>query len=340
MIVTAGYARLALLIGVGCVLASVTQAQVARPDIGRPVQEDKTLLGSIRGRILLPSGNFISTNEKVTLLTFRDTIATIYTDGQGQFEFPDLGPGNYQIELDPTDREHFQVSVERVQVFKGAPSIVTLTLKPRESSKKTSLDAAISVSELGQDIPANAKKEFDRAGKASQRGLVGEAIAHLRKAIEIYPGFVMARNDLGVQLLSQGNLEGAAQELQAAANLDPHSFNPLLNLGIVFVQQHRFTEAATVLHKALSLEPSSAAGRLYSGIALMALGNLNGAEKDLKSAYEVGGSQYALALFHLGQLYMNKGERRLALESFQRYLSDDPKAANADQVRKMIALLQ
>jgi tetratricopeptide (TPR) repeat protein len=321
------------------VLASVVQAQGTRPDMGRPVQEDRTVFGSIRGRVLLPSGNFVSTNEKVTLLTFRDTVATIYTDGQGQFEFPDLNPGTYQVEVDPTDRQSFQVSIEQVQVFKGAPSVVTVTLKPHEALTSKS-GRAISVSELGKDIPANARKEFDRAGKASQKGLVGEAIAHLRKAIEIYPSFVMARNDLGVQLLSQGNLEGAAQELQAAVSLDSHSFNPLLNLGIVFVQQHRFTEAANVLHKALSLEPSSAAGRLYSGIALMALGNLDDAEKDLKSAYEVGGSPYALALFHLGQLYMNKGERRLSRESFERYLSDDPKATNADQVRKLIALLQ
>lgn len=308
--------------------------------MGRSGQEDKTALGSIRGRVLLPSGNFVSTNEKVTLLTFRDTVGVIYTDGQGQFEFPDLNPGNYQLEVDPTDRQHFQVSMETVQVFKGAPSVVTLTLKPHELTKRTNSEAAISVSELGRDIPAKAKKEFERAGKASQLGLAEESVAHLRKAIEIYPSFVMARNDLGVQLLSQGNLEGAAQELQAAVNLDSHSFNPLLNLGIVFVQQHKFTEAETVLRKALSLEPSSAAARLYSGIALVALGNIEGAEKDLKSAYELGGSQYALALFHLGQLYMNKGERRLALESFQRYLSDSPKAANADQVRKMIALLQ
>lgn len=95
MIVNAGYGRLALSIGVWCVLASVTQAQGTRPEIGRPVQADRTALGSIRGRILLPSGNFVSTNEKVTLLTFRDTVATIYTDGQGQFEFPDLVAGKY-----------------------------------------------------------------------------------------------------------------------------------------------------------------------------------------------------------------------------------------------------
>jgi len=340
MIVNLGYARLASLIAAWLALAWVTQAQGTRPEIGRPVQEDKTALGSIRGRILLPSGNFVSTNEKVTLLTFRDTVATIYTDGQGQFEFPDLVAGKYLVEVDPADREHFEVSAEAVQVFKGTPSVVTLTLKARESRETTNPAGAVSVSELGRDIPANAKKEFDRASKASQKGLAAEAIAHLRKAVEIYPNFVMARNDLGVQLLSQGNLEGAAQELQAAVNLDSHSFNPLLNLGIVFVQQHRFGEAATVLHKALSLEPNSPAARLYAGIASIALGDVDSAEKDLKTAYEVGGSHYALALFHLGQLYLSKGDRDSALSSFQLYLRAVPDAANAEQVRKTIAILR
>src|SRR5437867_9499951 len=103
-------------------MAPAIVGQVGRPDINRADGEDKTLLGSIRGRVVLPDGNYISKNVKVTLQTMRDTIATIYTDNQGQFEFPDLIPGNYQVEVDPTDREHFDVSNEPVQVFKGAPS--------------------------------------------------------------------------------------------------------------------------------------------------------------------------------------------------------------------------
>jgi hypothetical protein len=51
-------------------------------------------------------------------------------------------------------------------------------------------------------------------------------------------------------------------------------------------------------------------------------------------------AQYALALFHLGQLYMSKGNQALALQSFERYLNDEPNAGNADQVRKMIAMLR
>jgi len=328
-----GVAALAVLIL--CVSAS---AQIER----RVPQEnaDKTGRASIRGRVVLSGGAFVSENIKITLQTLRGTISVIYTDSQGQFEFPGLLPGNYRLEFEG-DRQRFEVGTESVQVFKGAPVIVTLTLKEKTSPVKVTMAAkTASVTELAQNIPSGAKKEFDKASKAANEGKAEEAIAHLRKAIALYPQFVMAHNDLGAQLLGLGKLDEAATEFRKAIALDDKAFNPKLNLGIVLVQQHKFAEAANVLNGALALESGSPAARLYSGLALMALGKLETAEKDLKTAYQIGGAQYALALFHLGQLYMSKGHQALARQSFERYLSDEPNAGNADQVRKMIAMLR
>jgi Flp pilus assembly protein TadD len=309
---------------------------------GRPTSQesDKTGLGSIRGRIVLPGGAFFNESVKITLETLRETISVIYTDTQGQFEFPGLAPGNYKIEIEG-DRQRFEVSTESVQVFKGTPSILTPTLKEKVSSvNPASAAKTASVTELAQNIPSGAKKEFDKASKVANAGNAEEAIAHLRKAIALYPEFAMARNDLGAQLLGLGKLDEAADELRRAIALDEKAFNPKLNLGIVLVQQHRFAEATDVLSKALSLEAGSPAARLYSGLALMGLGRLEAAEKELRTAYSLGGTQYALALFHLGQLYMNRGDRESAHRAFEEYLRDVPNAANADQVRKMIAMLR
>lgn len=274
--------------------------------------------------------------------TLRGTVAVIYTDSQGQFEFEDLRPGNYQIEIDPTDRLKFEPSTEAVQVHKGVPSVVSPTLKEKKSTDRNSPAAAKTVSafNLGVEIPSSARKEFDKATKATREGKADEAVLHLRRAIALYPNFAMAHNDLGAQLLGQGKLDEAAQELRRAIEIDGNSFNPLLNLGIVLVQQHQFPEAATTLERALSIEPLSPAARLYSGMAFMALGSLDRAEKDLKTAYELGGAHFALANFQLGQLYWNKGNKVLARKSFQLYLDDAPNAANVDQVRNMIGMLQ
>lgn len=169
---------------------------------------------------------------------------------------------------------------------------------------------------------------------------MNEAIVHLKKAIEIYPDYVMARNDLGSHLLGLGKLDAAAEELNKAIAIDSNAFNPRLNLGIVLVYQHKFADAIEVLKKAISLQSDAPAARLYAGIAYIGLSDFDAAEKELKAAHDLGGHPYALALFHLGQLYMNKGEREQALTAFQTYLKETPDTTNAAHVRRLIEMLQ
>ena len=323
-------------IGLALTAAICAHAQTSRPqtDLSR---EDKTGRGSIRGRVLLPTGAFVVENMKATLLTVSGPQSTVYTDNQGSFEFPDLVPGNYEVQIE-TNGQQYDVVSQSVQVFRGAPSIITITLRDKTSATRTE-NKSLSVAELAE-VPKAAKKEFDLATKAFAEKRIDESTAHLRKAISIYPNFVMARNDLGAQLLAQGKLDEAAEELRQAILIDAKAFNPKLNLGIVLVQQHQFTEAADVLSRAIALNPQSPAARLYAGLAFMGSGNSTEAEPQLKAAYSLGGASYSLALFHLGQLYMNSGDKTQAREMFERYLRDSPQSANADQVRKLIAVLR
>lgn len=287
----------------------------------------------------MPGGAFVGDSVKVSLLTLRGTEATIYTDSQGWFDFPGLIPGNYEVQVETAGVE-YEVVNQPVQVFRGAPSIITVSLRTKTAEAKRAATPSISVGEFGADVPKNARREFQLASKAAQENKSDEAIQHLRNAISIYPNFVMARSDLGAQLLAQGKLEEAAEELRAAIRIDDKAFNPKLNLGIVLVEQHEFAEAAETLDRARALNSESPSASLYGGMAQMGLGNLDEAEKQFKAAYTIGGSSYSLALFHLGQVYMKKGEREQALRAFESYLHDSPAAANADQVRKMIAMLR
>jgi superkiller protein 3 len=239
------------------------------------------------------------------------------------------------------DRNRYEIVSVRVEVLPGYPSIITITLKEIKSFRESrNGGSTVSATELDPNVPAKAEKEFELAVGARNHGKTEEAILHFRKAIEIYPRYLMAYNDLGVQLLSQGKLDEALAELRQAVAIDPKAFNPNLNLGIVLVHKQDFLEAADALRKALSLESNSPAGRLYLGKALSGLDDPDGAARELKIAHDLGGAAYAVALFDLGQIYMNKGERRRALEMFERYLSEDPKAANAAEVRKLIQILQ
>jgi Flp pilus assembly protein TadD len=297
--------------------------------------------GSIRGYVVLSDSRPVTEPVKVTLKLLRGDRNVQYTDTQGNFFIRGLDPGLYTVEIEADRERKYEVASERVEVFPDTTAIVTLYLKEKgAAAKEKPAGETVSAAELDAGVPAGAKKEFEQGVKAGREGKFEEAAAHMRKALEIHPGYLQARNDLGTFLLAQGKLEEAGEELAEAVRLAPRAFNPRLNLGIVLVRRHEFSDAAQQLEVALSVEPGSPAGHLYAGLAQAGLGESARAEKELRTAYELGGSDYALAQFHLGQLYMDRGERALAVKAFETYLRDKPNAPDAEQVKRMIAVLR
>ena len=312
-----------------CLAAAMTAAGQGR----RP--------GSIRGRVLLPDGRPITSPVKVSLRQLRGDKSVQYTDNDGQFHMPSVDVGLYTVEAEDDRERKYEPGSERVEVFPDSPSIVMIHLKEKAAEAgKERPAAAVAAAELDANVPPAASKEFERGSTAGREGKFEAAVAHMRKALALYPGYLQARNDLGTFLLAQGKLDEAADELAEAVKQAPTAFNPRLNLGIVLVRRHEFAAAAENLDVALSLSPDSPSARLHSGLARLGLGEHGRAEKDLAAAYEAGGSEYALAQYHLGQLYMDRGERARALRAFETYLRDKPDASNAADVKRMMALLR
>ena len=319
----------------GLLWCSTAAGQARRPEVN-PQSADPTQVGSIKGRVLLESGNSVFQAVEVTLSNARGTQARLYSDNQGQFEIRNLPPGEYTLQVEG-DRLVYEVISERLDVLSGTPTMVTLTLKEKAAKASPRPSGAVtSVSELTRDVPPKARQEFERATKFAGEGKADEAIAHLRRAIQEYPNCLMAHNDLGVQLLGQGKLDEASSEFQRALQIDAKAFNPNLNLGLILVRQQRYQEAVEILRKAVALDSTSPAAHLYLGLALKAIGDLEAAEPELKSAYSDGGDTYAIALFHLGDLYLKRGDRALALQAFELYLRQSPNGPYAAQARQII----
>lgn len=320
--------------------ASFALAQKQPPLKPQPPEPAAAQTGSIRGRVTLESGSFVSEAVRVTLSNARGTQAVIYTDNHGRFDIPELTPSNYTLEIEG-DNSRFEPVREDIEVRRGSPTVITVTLKEKSSNPTAKPEGKVkSVAELSNNVPPKARREFERASALAKEGKAVEAIKHLHKAIEVFPEFMMAHNDLGALLMEQGRLEEATAEFLRALEIDAKAFNPQLNLGIAFVRQQRFTDAVDVLRKAVSLDSTSAAARLYLGIALKGTNDLDSAERELRAAYELGGAAYADALFRLGDLYMSKGDRVLARQAFEDYLRVAPQAENAAQAKQLIGILR
>jgi Flp pilus assembly protein TadD len=295
--------------------------------------------GRITGNVVLPNGSFLNERARVKLQTDHGVKSDVFTDDQGRFQFNSLVPTVYTIIVE-ADRNRFEIATATVEVFPNAPVLLTITLAEKKADGSKKAAGTVSAGELNAAVPPKAKKEFERATEASREGKTDEAIAHLKKAIELYPGFLMAHNDLGTQLLAKSRFDEAENEFRRAIELDPSAFNPRLNLGILLVEQHRFSEATEALKQAISLDGNSPAARLYDGVALAGLNNLDAAVQELKAAHELGGATYALALFHLGEVYLNKNDREQARKAFESYLREAPNAANAAEVRQLMATIR
>lgn len=299
----------------------------------------QTAPGSIRGRVVLPNGDSIHEAVMLRLESIRGVRSHSYTDNEGQFEFSVVQVGLYHLTVEPP-KDRFEMVTVDVEVFSDAPSILTITLKEKSGTSPPNSSETVTPSEADPHVPPAAKSEFDRASALIRESKHEEAIAALRKAVALYPRYLMALNDLGTELLAVGKLEEATTELRRAMAIDAKAFNPHLNLGIVLVEQHEFTEARQELQTAVSLRSNAPAARLYLGIALIGLDEPDAAEVELKKAYSLGGTKYAVSLFHLGQIYLNQNKREEAVKMLERYLIEEPNGKHAEQARKLISVVQ
>jgi tetratricopeptide (TPR) repeat protein len=287
----------------------------------------------------MPNGNPVTQSIRISLETIRGVKLSVFTDNKGAFIFRGLTPGSYQVIVE-ADKVLWDATSVSLEVFPGAPAILTITLKEKKSSTtKAKSGSRVSTGELTV-IPPKARKEFDRASDASRQGKTDEAIAHLRKAIELFPDYLMARNDLGALLLEQEKFVEAEAELRKATTRDPKAFNPQLNLSIVLIKQTRFEEARDLLNRALSLEPNSPAARYYLGEAQEGLLELDLAVKEYTTAHDLGGPTFAIALFRIGNLHMKNGKRDLARKAFERYLAEAPNGNAVAETKRRLGQLR
>jgi Tfp pilus assembly protein PilF len=320
-------------------LANLAHAQ--RPNPTRVPTSDSTSTGSIDGRVVLPSGQPVSSRIKIILSTLNDPGVTLYTDTNGNFTFTNLRPGTYSVEAS-SDTNSYEPVIEQVRLYRGmrANLVIPLKEKPTAASQKPGAGAVVSVAELDPNIPSAAKKEYNRATNLANSGKAEEAIAAYKKALSIYPGYLVAHNDLGVQYLALKRAAEAVDEFGAAIEINPQVFNPRLNMGIALVQQERFLEAIEHLNQAVSIDSSAPAARLYLGIASAETDELEVAERELGLALSSGGSEYVIARYYLAQVHMKRGNRDQAVTELKTYLEKSPEGVYAARARQLLEKLK
>jgi Flp pilus assembly protein TadD len=337
-------ARLSLLSGGAAIFilfcATMSSAQIGGIDTdpGDPGTGGKN---TIQGTVFYENGRRLDRRVKVRVRGLSTENFTM-SDDSGAFAFRRLSGGSYTVTVDGGNE--FMIATETVDIIEGPRRrndagqtfIINLTLR----AKPTAVQPAGTVDASTGGVPEPARRLYKEALDAIQAGNHKKAIEQLNEALKLYPTFVPALNELGLQYFRQKEYDKAEASLRKAVELAPESFTPQLNFGILMIQKKDYVTAATALQRAVQKDSSSATAHFHLGKALVNLGAYNKAEKELLQAVTIGGEYTVEAHRYLGVVYIETNNNARAVEQLEQYLSLAPKAKDADKIREIVSQLR
>jgi tetratricopeptide (TPR) repeat protein len=298
----------------------------------------------IQGTVYYPGGRRLDKRAKVKLRGLANVELFTMTDDSGAFAFRRLQSGNYSVVVDAGNE--FEVATESVDIIeigrrRGDPGMVIsvqINLQPRQSAPKP----VGTVSAAPAKVPDEALRLYTEAIESSKNGDHEKALEQLDSALKIYPEYVAALNEKGVQLMRLKQLNKAAEVFNAALKISPDAFTPRLNYGMLLVQMKNYPKAVDELYKALKKDSSSAIGHLYIGRALVNLGSYDDAEKFLQLAVKFGNEKDETVEAHryLGAVYIEKKSHERAVQELEKYLTLAPNAKDAKSIGEVIKQLR
>ncbi len=155
-----------------------------------------------------------------------------------------------------------------------------------------------------------------------------------RHVIAVTDDNYSAHCNLGNSLLTQGRMEEALVELQAAVTLKPDSPQNLCNLGTALADLGRMDEAIIQFQKAEELRPDYGPAHHNLGMALEQKNQLDKAMSEYQKAVELMPS-YAPAHNSLGIALAKNGHLDEAITQFQEAMRLDPSLIQAQKNLKM-----
>ena len=298
---------------------------------------------AIQGRIFFPSGRRADAPIKVKLESTNAGMISLMADPNGTFTFRNLEPGSYSIVIESeeyeTVRESVLIEEVKSRALPGLDSnprnfVIPIYLQPKRSNNASSKPGVLNAGLA--NVPAQAVELYNRALESIKTGNSKKAIEQLRYAIDVYPNFALALNELGVQYLKIGQSDKATEALRTALRLAPESLVPRLNYGIALLGKRDFVEAEAQLRQVLKKNDAVTTAHLYLGLTLIHLNQYDEAEKELRRAISLGRESMGLAHYYLGGIYWNKKEYKRAADELETYLKLEPNAPEAARVRVTI----
>jgi tetratricopeptide (TPR) repeat protein len=282
------------------------------------------VISSVRGEVA--SDEPLTGNRLVVNLTesiTRKAVDRAFVAGDGSFEFRNVPPGSYSVELAASSGDAiFNMTVN----LNSSGDRIELRL-PAGENKAGAPAGTVSVRELQHPLSAKSKRMFAAAQKASEKGEYLKAVEILRSALNDPAAEPYARMNIGVAYIRAGQAGLSVPELLEAVRLMPDDAVARTNLAYALMLTRRVEEAEEEARQALRLDKNNSKARWVMGSILLAQGSHVGeAVEDLRFASR----EIPKARVLLAQFYERTGQKAEAVRELREFL---PQASNEERAK-------
>ncbi len=293
---------------------------------------------NLRVQVVTDDGRPAALHLRVELVTSGEAyVSSALTDEEGRAEFS-ARPGSYRLRV--TGAEINEALSPAFTIFAGdAAALQDVRVSLKGTSMPEVNTSAPTISQASLSIPAGAKKEYNKGGKAMQDGNWSEARRRLEKAVLLYPQFAIAYNDLGVVFMNTGEKQKGRAAFERAVAIDPNYGRPYRNLAILTLSEGKPAEARPLAEKALASDPFDPQVLLLLAQICLQTGSMEEAAKHARKVHDVPHQGFGAAHLIAARALETQNLASEAASEYRMFLKESPNSVLAPKVRAALKRL-
>lgn len=259
-----------------------------------------------------------------------------YTDMDGKVTLS-IPPSNiYEIRVSGPGIETAQ---QRLELFQGEsfhhePVTVKLTADAKANLPGGMVSAAM------LNVPAKARREYDKGMQLMQKQKWTDAKKHLEKATEEYPNFDWAFNNIGVIDMRLNDLPGAHDAFTRAVAINNKNADAERNLARLKLGDNDYQGAESLLKESLAVNPDDRDALGLLSFAELKTNEPDQALADAEKVHRDDHDPFPLAHLVAGTVLESKGNLAGARKEYEMYLTEAPDTPQAKAAKDGLARIE
>ena len=200
----------------------------------------------------------------------------------------------------------------------------------------------LTISATTANAPKEAQKLFEKGRKALDKGKADEAVVHLGKAVEMYPKYAIAWNELGRAHEKLQNKDESRKAFEASLAADAKLVQPHEGLYMIAARENRWEDVAKITDTVIKLNPYDFPHAYYfNSLAYLNLQNYAAAEKSCREFLKMDKQRrIPKANYVLGVILANKAEFTEATQILKTYLETATNPRDIEAARNTLAQVE